>query len=445
MLDKFIYGDVSRISPEAPVPIVKIEKEFYSLGGAANVASNVSTLGGDVSLFGFIGNDSEAKIIKKLLEEKKIKHYLQESTKTTLKVRIIARNHQFLRMDYENCEDKHFSQEIFKNLKSALQFCEIVIISDYAKGTITDEIMDFLRQNNSKIIVDPKPENINLYKNVFLLTPNEKEALEMSSQKDIYLAARHLRKIGNIIVTRGEKGMLLVSDKELEIPTYAREVYDVTGAGDTVISALALSLASDASLEEAAIIANHAASISVSKAGTYSVNLIDLEKKFIGEESKTKSFTELTEIIEDLKKQGKKIVWTNGCFDLLHEGHIKYLKKAKEQGNFLVLGLNSDSSIKRLKGANRPIMPEKTRAEILASLEFVDFIIIFDEDSPCKHLSILKPDIYVKGGDYTLDTINQIERRIIESYGGKIFITGLVEGISTSKIIEKMKNDISLH
>jgi D-beta-D-heptose 7-phosphate kinase/D-beta-D-heptose 1-phosphate adenosyltransferase len=156
---------------------------------------------------------------------------------------------------------------------------------------------------------------------------------------------------------------------------------------------------------------------------------------------KIKSPAELDETLKNLKKQGKKIVWTNGCFDLLHEGHIKYLKKSKEQGDFLVVGLNSDSSIKRLKGSNRPIMPERARAEILASLEFVDFIMIFDEDSPCKHLSILKPDVYVKGGDYTLDTINQIERKIVDSYGGKIFITGLVEGISTSKIIEKMKND----
>ena len=156
---------------------------------------------------------------------------------------------------------------------------------------------------------------------------------------------------------------------------------------------------------------------------------------------KIKSPAELDETLKNLKKQGKKIVWTNGCFDLLHEGHIKYLKKSKEQGDFLVVGLNSDSSIKRLKGSNRPIMPERARAEILASLEFVDFIMIFDEDSPCKHLSILKSDVYVKGGDYTLDTINQIERKIVDSYGGKIFITGLVEGISTSKIIEKMKND----
>jgi len=439
MLDKTIIGDVSRISPEAPVPIVNIKKEIYELGGAANVAANIASLGGNVSLFGFVGKDDNAKIVSDILNEKKINHFLDENSITTLKLRIRSGNHQLLRLDYEETSQKNFSQRIIEAMKEQIHNSDIILISDYAKGTITPDLMNFLKYFNKKIIINPKPKNMNLYQGSFLIICNEKEALEMSSQKDVYAAGRYLKKNlnCNIITTRGEKGMILFSDKENDIPTDAKEVYDVMGAGDTVVAAFSLSLVSGASLEDAMIISNHAAGISVSKVGTYNVKLEELKERISGEEKKIKTFDELSDIVADLRKKGKRIVWTNGKFDILHEGHAKYLREARKLGNCLIAGLNSDFSFKMLKG-RESINSELERAEVLSA--HVDYIIIFSEADAIKYLSAFKPEIYAKGGDYTIDTINQEERKIIENYGGKIVIINSGESISTTKIIERIKN-----
>jgi len=442
MLDKYLEGEVLRISPEAPVPIVNIKKEFYELGGAGNVAANVSSLGGDVFLFGFIGRDNEAEILKKLFKEKRINYFLDENDITIQKTRVIGKGQQLIRFDKEDTSEKQFSEEIKRKISEKAAEANIIIISDYAKGAITPELMTLLSPCNKKIIVDPKPKNKEIYKGVFLIKSNEKEAKGMSGLEDINLAGELLKKEfnSNIIITRGEKGMSLFSEKNLEIPTYAREVYDVTGAGDSVIATLGLALASNASIEEAAILANHAAGIVVGKKGTYAVSLKELKDSFFSEERKILNVEELKKVVDDYKRKGKKIVWTNGCFDLLHTGHIRYLQDAKKLGDLLIIGLNSDDSIKRLKGEGRPIQSQEERAEILSSLEFVDYLIIFSELSVEKYLAELKPNLYVKGGDYKPETINQDERKAVMSYNGEIKFIPFVEGKSTSKIIEKIKN-----
>lgn len=443
MLDKTIIGDVSRVSPEAPAPVIKVKEEFYTPGGAANVAANISSLGGNVSLFGFVGRDSNAEILSGILSDMNIKYFLDENFRTTLKERImLRRNYQHSRIDYEETSQKKFSQATKDVMKREISNSDMILLSDYAKGVVTSDLMSFLKSTGKKIIIDPKPKNTALYSDSFLITPNEEEALEMSKKEEVYSAGRYLRQVlnSNILITRGEKGMSLFSDKEIEIPTTAKEVYDVTGAGDTVIAALSLSLASGASFEEAIIIANHAAGIAVERAGTYQVKLSELEKSIYGEERKLKTLEELSSIVEDLKRKQKRVVWTNGCFDILTSGHTKYLAKAKEQGDYLIVGLNSDSSVKSIKGHSRPINSENTRAEILSSLSCVDYVIIYSEPHPTNYLSSLKPDVYAKGGDYALDTINQEERKIVEAYRGKIVIISTGENISTSKIIERIKN-----
>lgn len=285
MLDKSIIGHASKISPEAPVPVVAVTEEIYLPGGAANVAANISSLEGKVSLFGFVGNDESGEILSGIMEERKIKYFFGKSSKTTLKVRIRARNQQLLRVDSEECSLKNFNSTILELMTEEINSSDIILVSDYGKGSVNSSLMNFLKSSGKKIIIDPKPQNTALYRNSFLITPNEDEALEMSEQKEIYSAGRNLvEKLNcNVIVTRGKNGMTLFSDGEIDIPTFAKEVYDVTGAGDTVAAAISLALVSGANIEEAAIIANYAAGISVSKIGTYQVKLSELEQEIFGE------------------------------------------------------------------------------------------------------------------------------------------------------------------
>ncbi len=441
MLDKTIVGDVSRISPEAPIQIVNVREEFYEPGGAANTAANIASLEGNVSLFGFVGEDYNAEVLLKILNKKKISCFFDKNRITTLKERIRGRNQQLLRLDYEESSLKNFSFENMRKLEKEMGPTDIILISDYAKGTVTGNLMNFLKSFDKKIVIDPKPQNMSLYRDVFLITPNEKEALEITSQKNVYMAGRILKKKFNcnVVVTRGENGMTLFSNNEIDIPTTVREVYDVAGAGDTAIAALSLSLASGASLEEAVIIANHAAGISVRKVGTYQVKLRELENVILGEERKLKTIDELFEIIRELKKKQKKIVWTNGCFDLFHAGHKYSLEQARKKGDILIVGLDSDESVRKLKGSERPIYNQEQRVEILSGMEFVNYITIFPPEKASEYIQLLKPDVYVKSGNYTIDSINQKERKIIEEYGGEIYLPRGISELSTTNIINKIK------
>ncbi|RLG16061.1 hypothetical protein DRN69_01850 [Candidatus Pacearchaeota archaeon] len=452
MLDKAIYGDASRISPEAPVQIIKVEKEVYGPGGAANVAANIKSLKGEPILFGFTGKDEASKTLSKVLEERKIRYFFDETLRTTVKARIMPRNHQIARLDYEETSEKRFSDRILKKLEEEINNSDLILLSDYAKGTITEDLISFLKTKKKKIIVDPKPQNTSLYYNSFLITPNENEALQMSMKNNFQSAGIYLKEKLNchVLITLGEKGMALFQnnslDREIHIPTYAKDMKDISGAGDTVIATLSLSLASKASLEEAAIIANHAAGIAVGRAGVYQVQLNELKRMFFGEEEKLKTFDELYQIVMDLKESKRTIVWTNGAFDVPHAGHLKCLKEAKDEGDYLIVGLNSDSSIRKIKGPHRPTNPEDKRVEFISSLPWVDYIVIYSEPDTTRYLSAFKPDIYAKGGDYNIDTINQDERKIVESYGGKIAFVGGSKIDSTTDIIKRIveKNKKSL-
>ncbi len=446
MLDKYIYGNVSRINPEAPVPIVNIEKESYEIGGAGNVASNVASLGGNVCLFGFLGKDKEADAVKKLLLEKKINYFFDENEITTQKTRIIGGRQQVVRFDKEETNPKIFSEETKNIILEKAEEADIISVSDYAKGVITEDLINFLSRFKKKIIIHPKPSNKNIslssFKDTLLVIPNEKEVLEMSACEDVFEAGEKLHRELNtdILVTRGAKGLTLFSDNRIEIPTYAKKIYDVQGASDTIVSALSLGIASGASVEEAGIIANHAAGIAVERIGTYSVKINELKNRILIGERKSVTFEELKRIVLELKGRNKKIIWTNGCFDVLHAGHKYSLEKAKEKGDVLIVGIDSDDSVRALKGPDRPIYKEKERVELLSAIEFVDYITVFPYGQAANYLKELKPDIYVKSGNYTLDTINQEERIIIEEYGGEIYLPKGLSEFSTSSVIEKIRN-----
>ena len=401
MLDTYIKGDVKRISPEAPVPIVNVKQEYNALGGAGNVAANVISLGGKVTLFSFVGEDSFGAVVRELIEKIGIEGYLDKTSKTIQKTRIYSENQQLIRFDREIIKRRHFNQKMKEILVKKAKEADMIIISDYAKGTINKDLMETLSEFKNKMIVDPKPVNKRLYEKVFIITPNEDEIIKMTSIRNVDKASNKLKQDlkTSVLLTRGSKGMSLFSDKKIDIPTNAKEVFNVTGAGDTVIAALALALSSGASINEAANIANHAAGITVEKAGTYSVSFSELMSRLQKEEGKISDEKKLKKIVEDLKKKNKRIVWTNGCFDLLHIGHTRYLKEAKKLGDCLIVGLNSDESVRKLKGNSRPIQSERERAEILSSLEFIDHIIIFPELSPERYLKELQPDVYVKGGN----------------------------------------------
>lgn len=444
MLDSHIYGSVDRISPEAPVPIVRIEKEIHSLGGAANVAANISSLGGEAFLFGYVGEDSSKIHLLEELNKKNIKFVLPSAFNETIqKTRVIGNNQQqIVRIDREgiNKVSERSERELIKKIFEINP--EVIIISDYAKGTITPTLFSDLINCNKRIIVDPKPKNKIDYSGAYLITPNLKEGLELSGLNDIPQIGKILQQKykTNVLLTLGSQGMALFeAEKMVHIPTQAKEVYDVTGAGDSVIAAMGLGLSSGLTLTESAFLANQIAGIVVGKAGTATVSRQELEQIIESEHNKIKTLEELKKIREDYKRKGKKFSWTNGCFDLLHAGHVDYLKKAGELGDYLAVGLNSDQSVRGLKGKARPIIPESERAEVLSSLEYVDGIIIFSELTAANCLKELQPDIYIKAGDYSLDKMDQQERKIIENYGGTFKFIPITKKVSTSRIIERIK------
>jgi D-beta-D-heptose 7-phosphate kinase / D-beta-D-heptose 1-phosphate adenosyltransferase len=449
MLDCYIYGSADRLSPEAPVPIIKSQREVYGIGGAANVAANIASLGGKVRLLGYVGRDSFGKLLDEKITENGIDAKLFPLlSETTRKTRIIGNNQQqIVRVDNEGYSNASSREEEYLAYSIFDDSPDVIIVSDYAKGVINRNVFSKIKQfnNGAKIIVDPKPKNKVDYSGVYLVKPNIKEAIEMSGEEDIDTIGKRLQEKlnSNILITSGKDGMSLFydGDKTYNVPSMAREVYDITGAGDTVIGVVGLCLACGLSLEESVLHANQAAGIVVGKSGAATVSIGELERAINKESYKIKSLDELKCIRQNYKQNGNKVVWTNGCFDVLHRGHVDYLNKARELGNCLIVGVNSDSSVKRIKGDTRPVNNERDRAAVLSSLEFVDYVTIFDEISPVKQISELMPDIYAKGGDRNMDTINQEERNIVDGYGGRIEIIPLVHRISTTQIIDKIKGD----
>jgi len=446
ILDEFIYGSVNRLNPEAPVPVLNITKKEYRLGGAANVASNICALGGECLLLGRVGNDGR---IEGLLEQHGIKHSLivDNNMQTICKTRFLANTQQLLRADEEQIVPLSVSQ--IDKIIGRLHDRDIIIIADYGKGLIDQRLMDCVRATKKMILVDPKILSPQLFGEVFLIKPNLLEIerflnIELDSEHKLERAAHDLTEIykSTLLITRGKKGMSMFRSNmnPLHFPAQAKEVFDVTGAGDTVIATIGLSLASGIHLEEAIILANRAAGIVVGKLGTASVTGNELFSSIERDNRKVKTRDELASVVNDLRKQEKKIVFTNGCFDILHVGHTKLLKKARSFGDVLILGLNSDSSVERLKGQGRPIIQEIERADILSSLESIDYVVFFDEDDPCGLVAMIKPDIIVKGGDYSSEDYHMMpEAQLVEEYGGEIKIVDYMKGKSTSEILKKIQ------
>jgi len=455
MVDHYLWGSCERISPEAPVQVIKVDNESTLLGGAGNVVNNLKTLGAEVDVISVIGGCETSVELKKLLLKIKINtDYLivQKNRVTSKKSRIIAEQQQVVRYDLESTDEINNNSQmaIIKTFKSIINNYEVILLSDYGKGVLTFDLTQSLisiaNQHGKKLLIDPKGLDYSKYKGAYLLTPNKKEAsdatnISINDPESLTKALQNLKKQCNLkasLITLSEQGIALF-DNELRIyPTVAREVFDVTGAGDTVLASLGFALSCNKNIDAAIKFANLASGVVVGKIGsaTASINEIieyesSLNKSNSGEHIKT--WDEISAIASELKSKHKKIVFTNGCFDILHIGHIKYLEEAKNCGDILILGLNSDKSVQKLKGKNRPINTESDRAYILASLEVVDYLVIFQEDTPFELIKLIKPDVLIKGGDYEGKEV------VGQDIAKELKLIQFVDGKSTSNTIKRIQ------
>ena len=446
IIDKYIDGSVGRISPEAPIPVLNATSSYHRLGGAANVANNISSLGAKCTLVGKAGHDANYDLLIELLENNKIDAHLIKSKyfKTISKTRIISNEHQIVRIDEELIEDTNESEisQILEYVQGKL--FDIIIVSDYNKGFINQNLITELQNLDIPIIVDPKPDNISLYKGVHTITPNKFEAFKAYSENDIEVVAIKLRKEikTNVVITMGKEGVMLCcsGNNVKRIPTTAQQVIDVSGAGDTFISVYSLFIALKCELQEAVEIANIACGLVVKKIGTATISMGELVKTVIDNERlETQKLMSSNQIGQLVGCNNDKVVFTNGCFDIIHEGHVRLLKEAKSLGDLLVVGINSDSSVKKLKGNDRPINSTESRINVLSSISHVDIIVVFDQETPEELIKKIKPDILVKGGDYIAS--NVVGYDFVKSYGGKVEIIDLIEGKSTTNLIQKLRDE----
>jgi D-beta-D-heptose 7-phosphate kinase/D-beta-D-heptose 1-phosphate adenosyltransferase len=457
MLDTYWHGPTDRISPEAPVPIVNIKLAETRAGGAANVALNIASLGSLVSLIGFVGKDKQGDKLIEILDSSNVNSHLISivGASTINKLRIVARQQQVLRLDFEEEFPASLQSALIEKFVFNLPKSDIVVLSDYAKGTLVNaaKLIELANHQKKVVIVDPKGSTFDKYKGSFLLTPNVTELKGVVgswwSEEELTVKATRLiqnLEIDHLLLTRSEKGMTLFSRNTppINIQSQAQEVFDVTGAGDTVIATLAAALASGAALEDSVRLANYAAGVVVGKLGTSVVTLQELEIAIskgndpltlggILDQSQVKA------LILKAKAKKQKVVMTNGCFDILHIGHIEYLKQARSKGDLLFVAVNSDNSVRRLKGAARPINTLQDRMLMLSSLQFVDGVVSFDEDTPELLYSELLPDLIVKGGDYSLDQIAGSEA--VKAAGGEVLVIPFVTGYSTTNVIERILSD----
>lgn len=454
MIDHYLWGGCERISPEAPVQVVDIAKETTVLGGAGNVVNNLVTLGAKVSVAGVIGNDESGEEMLEMLDGLGVNREalaVQNGRKSSKKSRVIASNQQILRYDSESKEE--ISQESVEKILSAvskdMEKYEIIIFSDYGKGVLTEAlaqgIIALARRLDKKVLVDPKGVDYRKYRGAHLLTPNKKEAIEASGiviQDEASLEAALLWlkeecELDRSMITLSEDGIAIYDDTLKRFPTVAREVFDVTGAGDTVIASLAFGLSSALSIDDAARFANLAAGVVVGKIGSATVTLDEIvtyESSLhqSSSDDHIKSFDEIEHIVNYCRSNERRIVFTNGCFDILHVGHVKYLQEAKSYGDILIVGLNSDASVRALKGPTRPINTEADRAYILAALDAVDYVVPFGDETPYELIKMIRPDVLVKGGDY------EGKKVVGTEFAGELRLVDFVAGKSTTKTIEKI-------
>ena len=455
MIDHYLWGSCERISPEAPVQVVNIDNESTSLGGAGNVVNNLTALGAKVDVISVIGECLASEELKELLIDIDVDtQYLitQKNRITSKKSRIIASQQQVIRYDRECTDEINGKSQlaIIESFKKIVNNYDVILLSDYGKGLLTFELTQSLisiaNKKNKKLLVDPKGLNYSKYKGAYLLTPNKKEAAEATSSvindhKSLSKAIQSLKEQCNLeisLITLSEQGVAIF-DHELRIhPTAAIEIYDVTGAGDTILASLGFALACNIEIDEAVKFANLASGVVIGKIGSATTTLneiIEYESSLnkSSSDEHIKTWDEISSIINELKNKDRKIIFTNGCFDILHIGHIKYLEKAKSFGDILILGLNSDDSIRRLKGKNRPINTQNDRAYILASLEVIDYLVIFDEDTPFELINLIKPDVLVKGGDYEGKEV------IGQDIAKELKLVKFIDGKSTTKTIERIQ------
>lgn len=460
MLDNYYKGEIKRISPEAPVPVFRKKSERSVLGGAANVAANLVAANQKVSIMSIIGNDDNGKRLLEYFKNKGINTDLIQilDRATTIKTRFLANNNQqVLRLDVEDVEpiSEKTCKDLLKKLEDEIDCYHLILLSDYLKGLLTPEftqgVLKMAHTHNIPAIIDVKDLHIEKYYGAYLLKPNLKELRDLTgmpakTDNEIIEASNKLRQqcaCKYVLCTCGAQGMVLVSEdqKPLFIPAQCREVFDVSGAGDTTIAYLAAAMANEIDMNDAVTIANYAAGIQVGKVGTSSVYMQEVRDFISNEDNGTSHKILQPEDVENFRQNNinKKIVFTNGCFDILHVGHKRYLQQAAALGDILVVGVNSDASVRRLKGPSRPINPEQDRAEILCALGFIDYVVIFDEDTPYELIKKIQPDVLVKGGDYKPEEV--VGRDIVEARGGKLALISFVEGKSTTNIIKKIEED----
>ncbi len=439
ILDHCLWGSVERTTPEAPVPIVRHERDTWGLGGAANVAHNITSLGGKAFLVGTIGRDEAGAQMRELLQKAGIDTsgvLCVEGRPTTLKTRVMSMGQQLLRIDREETTplDDKITDKLVASVRRQARKCGAVLLSDYAKGALGSDVISASLAEAHRlgvpVLVDPKGQDYSKYRGADLLTPNLREATlavgySIQNDADLERAGRLLMKkcdLKALVITLGPEGMAILrpARRVVRIPARAREVFDVSGAGDTTIATLTLGLAAGLPLDDAAALANHAGGIVVGKLGVAAVTPQELKNAVTGggAVSKIRSIEELKGLLANQQSTGRKVVFTNGCFDLLHTGHIRFLHEARRLGDILVVGLNTDRSVRALKGASRPILPQEERAAILSALEVVDYVVFFDDLTPEPLLEGLRPDILVKGDNLPQDRV--VGREIVENYGGVV-------------------------
>lgn len=455
MVDKYIIGSVKRISPEAPVPILEVTKKNSKLGGAGNVVNNILALGASTRVLGCVGDDADGQwIVNQLKKQCADTGFLKtnEQVMTIVKTRVVSKNQQYLRLDEERIQDipQEYAQYIQENIEEILTDISVLIISDYGKGAVTKELAGFLIEHanraNIPIVVDPKGKDYSKYVGATVCTPNTNElkvvtGITSEEESVITEAGFKLRQdisLKYLMLTRSEKGISIFDEtKKTDYPAVAKDVIDVTGAGDTVVSVVALGLAVGYEIGECSKLANLAASVVCSKFGAATLSMNELlECILYTGEFKNIDAEVAVFISENLKEKGKKVVFTNGCFDLVHAGHVSSFNQAKSMGDVLIVAVNSDASVKRLKGDKRPIVSEQNRMAMLCALECIDYVILMEDDNPINLIQAIKPDITVKGKDWENKYLP--EREVVEGYGGEVRFIELEKGLSTTNIINKI-------
>ena len=452
MLDRYWHGPTQRISPEAPVPVVRVDQREDRPGGAANVALNISALGAPAYLVGVTGNDEAADALTERLTAAGVASQFQRRSEqpTIVKLRVMSRHQQLLRLDFEEPFNTD-TAALAGDVEQLLDKVKVLILSDYGKGALKNhqQLIQRARARGITVLADPKGSDFSIYRGASLITPNlhEFETIVGTCRDEAELVAKgealmQELELGALLITRSEQGMTLLRPglPELHLPARAREVFDVTGAGDTVISTLAAAIAAGEELPQAVALANLAAGIVVGKLGTAAISAPELRRavqREQGSERGVMNVEQLLVAIEDARAHGEKVVFTNGCFDIIHAGHVGYLEDARREGDRLIVAINDDASVSRLKGPGRPINSVDRRMAVLAGLGAVDWVVSFSEDTPERLLEVIRPDVLVKGGDYGIDGV--VGAPIVQSYGGTVKVLSFVDSCSTTAIVEKIK------